>query len=64
MIATLAVVALLLLIVELDILHGFFITTDLSFGQWLACLAVGSVILWVGELVKALLHARTETPSH
>jgi Ca2+-transporting ATPase len=63
MIATLAVVALLLLIVELDILHGFFITTDLSFGQWPACLA-GSVILWVGELVKALLHARTETPSH
>ncbi|MEV0825163.1 cation-translocating P-type ATPase [Nonomuraea rubra] len=58
LVATLAVVVLLLIIVEVDALHGFFTTTDLSFGQWLACLAVGSAILWAGELVKALLRAR------
>lgn len=58
LIATLAVVILLLLIVESDGLHGFFTTTDLTAQQWLACLAVGSTILWVGELVKALLRAR------
>ncbi|MFI7708040.1 cation-translocating P-type ATPase [Nonomuraea sp. NPDC049480] len=58
LLATLAVVALLLLIVEVDALHGFFTTTDLTSGQWLACLAVGSVVLWLGELVKALLRAR------
>ncbi|MGP3965293.1 cation-translocating P-type ATPase [Nonomuraea sp. 3N208] len=63
LIATLVVVALLLLIVELDTLHGFFTTTDLTFGQWLACLAVGSTILWVGELVKALLRVRDRRQS-
>ncbi|MGP3915172.1 cation-translocating P-type ATPase [Nonomuraea sp. 10N515B] len=63
LIATLAVVALLLLIVELDPLHGFFTTTDLTFDQWLICLAVGSAILWVGELVKALLRARDRRQS-
>ncbi|RVX41518.1 Ca2+-transporting ATPase [Nonomuraea polychroma] len=63
LIATLAVVALLLLIVELDALHGFFTTTDLTFGQWLTCLAVGSAILWVGELVKAVLRVRDRRQS-
>ncbi|MFB4281642.1 cation-translocating P-type ATPase [Nonomuraea sp. MTCD27] len=58
LLATLAVVALLLLIVELDALHGFFTTTDLTFGQWMTCLAVGSAILWTGEVVKALLRVR------
>ncbi|MFI6294713.1 cation-translocating P-type ATPase [Nonomuraea sp. NPDC050790] len=53
-----AVLALLVLIVELDVLHGFFSTTDLTPGQWLTCLAVGSVILWIGEIVKAVLRAR------
>ncbi|MEV0623867.1 HAD-IC family P-type ATPase [Nonomuraea sp. NPDC050404] len=53
-----AVLALLVLIVELDALHGFFTTTDLSFAQWLTCLGVGSVVLWIGEFVKALLRAR------
>ena len=49
---------LLVLIVEMDVLHGFFTTTDLTSGQWLACAAVGSTILWVGELVKIVLRAR------
>jgi P-type Ca2+ transporter type 2C len=63
LIATLAVVALLLLLVELDPLNGFFTTTDLTFGQWLTCLAVGSAILWIGELVKALLRVRDRRQS-
>jgi Ca2+-transporting ATPase len=33
-------------------------TTDLTSGQWLVCAAVGSSILWVGEVVKIVLRAR------
>ena len=49
---------LLVLIVEMDIAHGFMATTDLTSGQWLACVAIGSAILWAGELVKIILRAR------
>ena len=49
---------LLVLIVEMDVLHGFFTTTDLTSGQWLACVAIGSTVLWAGELVKGVLRAR------
>jgi Ca2+-transporting ATPase len=52
------VIVLLALIVEMDILHGVFTVTDLTSGQWLACLAIGSGVLWVGELVKVVLRAR------
>ena len=45
-------IVLLALIVEMDVLHEFFTTTDLTSGQWLACAAIGSTVLWVGELVK------------
>jgi Ca2+-transporting ATPase len=58
-IATAAVVALLMAIVEMDALHGLFTTTDLTSGQWLVCAAVGSAILWTGELVKSILRARS-----
>ena len=61
-VATAAVIVLLILVVELDALHGFFTTTDLTSGQWLACAAVGSAILWTGELVKVVLRARTRLP--
>ena len=43
-VATAAVAALLAIIVEVVVLHGFFTTTDLASGQWLACAAVGSSI--------------------
>jgi P-type Ca2+ transporter type 2C len=43
----------------MDVLHGFFATTDLTSGQWLAAVAIGSTVLWVGELVKIVLRART-----
>ena len=39
-------------------LHGFMTTTDLTSGQWLACVAIGSAILWAGELVKIVLRVR------
>ncbi|MFD5659349.1 cation-translocating P-type ATPase, partial [Streptomyces hirsutus] len=57
-VATGAVIALLIVIVETDALHGFFTTIDLTPGQWLACAAVGSAILWTGEVLKTVLRAR------
>ncbi|MGY0071598.1 cation-translocating P-type ATPase [Streptomyces sp. QTS137] len=57
-VATGAVIALLIAIVETDALHGFFTTTDLTPGQWLVCAAVGSAILWTGEVLKTVLRAR------
>ncbi|MFE9925929.1 cation-translocating P-type ATPase [Streptomyces sp. NPDC005774] len=57
-VATAAVIALLVVIVETDALHGFFTTTDLTPGQWLVCAAVGSAILWAGEVLKTVLRAR------
>jgi Ca2+-transporting ATPase len=65
-IATSAVVLLLVLVVEADVLHGVFTTTDLASGQWLACVAIGSTILWVSEVVKFVLRRRnrsTHTPA-
>jgi Ca2+-transporting ATPase len=57
-VATGAVIVLLVTVVEMGALHQFFTTTELTSGQWLACAAVGSTILWVGELVKILIRAR------
>ena len=51
-------IVLLVLIVEMDVAHGFMTTTDLTSGQWLTCVAIGSAILWAGELVKIVLRAR------
>jgi Ca2+-transporting ATPase len=62
LVATGAVVVLLVGVVELDVLHGFFTTTDLPAGQWLVAAAVGSTVLWVGELVKVVLRARAGSP--
>jgi P-type Ca2+ transporter type 2C len=57
-VATAIVAVLLILVVELPALRGFFTTADLTSGQWLACAAVGSTILVVGEVVKAVVRAR------
>lgn len=54
-VATATVVALLVLLVEMDVLHGSFTTTDLTSGQWLTCATVGATILIAGELVKGVL---------
>ncbi len=61
-VAAAAVIVLLALIVEMDALHEIFATTDLTSGQWLVCAAVGSSILVVGELVKALIRVGMRRP--
>ena len=53
--ASAVVIVVLAIVVEMDVLHGFFTTTDLTSGQWLACAAIGSSTLWIGELVKMVL---------
>jgi Ca2+-transporting ATPase len=58
-VATAAVIVLLALTVEMDVVHNFATTTDLTSGQWLICVATGSAILWAGEIVKIVLRART-----
>ncbi len=60
LVATGAVILLLALVVEMDAVHGFFTTTDLTSRQWLVCAAVGSAILMVGEVLKAVLRSRAE----
>jgi len=57
-VATAVVVVLLVLVVEMEVLRGFFTTTNLTSGEWLACAGVGSTILVVGEVVKAVARAR------
>jgi Ca2+-transporting ATPase len=57
LVATTAVILLLTCIVEMDALHGFFTTTDLSSGQWLTCVGIASSVLWVGELSKLIARA-------
>jgi Ca2+-transporting ATPase len=54
-VATGAVVALLVALVEIDALHDFFTTTDLTAGQWLVCAATASSVLVVGEIVELVL---------
>ncbi|MEU4428806.1 HAD-IC family P-type ATPase [Actinoplanes sp. NPDC024001] len=57
-VATGIVVVLLVLLVEIDVLHGMFNTVDLVSGQWLICTAVAASILVFGETLKAVLRAR------
>jgi hypothetical protein len=59
-VATVAVIVLLVFIVEMDVLHGFMTTTDLTSGQWLTCAAIGSAVLWVGELGKIVIWTRAD----
>ncbi len=40
------------LITALDFMRNIFATTGLSVGQWVICIAVGSLVLWVFEIVK------------
>lgn len=56
--ATATVVLMVVLIVQLHALHSFFTTTNLTSGQWLACAAVSSTLLWIFELVKLGLRTR------
>jgi P-type Ca2+ transporter type 2C len=40
------------LVVSLPLLNEAFDTVPLSFGDWLTCIALGSVVLWADELKK------------
>jgi len=62
-VGSVAVVVLLALVVGMDVLHGAFTTTDLTSAQWPACVAIGSAILWVGEIVKVMMRRRARRRS-
>jgi P-type Ca2+ transporter type 2C len=49
------------LVTALNFMQKIFGTTDLSLTQWVICIAVGSLVLWVIELVK--IFRRRATPS-
>ena len=53
-----AVVVLQVLVVQLGVLQGLFDTTDLTSGQWFLALGVGSTVLWVSEIRKAVSRFR------
>ncbi|WP_028280812.1 cation-translocating P-type ATPase [Arthrobacter sp. H5] len=57
-VALLAVVVLQVLVVNVDLLQGFFDTTALSSAQWGLALLVGSSVLWVEEIRKAIVRSR------
>jgi P-type Ca2+ transporter type 2C len=46
--------ALQALVVHAPLFQNAFETADLSLGDWFACLCVGSVVMWVTELVKLI----------
>ncbi|MCU1633024.1 MAG: ATPase [Micrococcaceae bacterium] len=57
-VSLLAVVTLQVLVVNLDMLQGFFETTALSPAQWGLTVLVGSSVLWVEEIRKAIVRFR------
>ena len=52
------------LITAPDFMHKIFTTTDLTIGQWVICIAVASLVLWVAEIVKVFRRraAKSTTP--
>jgi Ca2+-transporting ATPase len=49
-------------VVYTPVLQKAFSTTGLDAGDWLRCAAVGSSVLWLRELSKMLVRARSRTP--
>jgi Cation transporting ATPase, C-terminus len=45
-------VLLVFLVTQLDFLHRIFKTTDLTVGQWVLCMVLGSLVLWTTEIEK------------
>ena len=63
--AALALSALLqLAVVQVGWLNIAFGTVPLDAGQWLVCVALGSVVLWFAELRKAVLRRSAGRRSH
>ncbi len=52
-------VALQIAVVEVPFLQVAFGTASLDLGHWLACVLLGSVVLWVDELRKSVLRLRS-----
>jgi Ca2+-transporting ATPase len=48
-------------VIYVPLLQQAFSTTPLSLGDWLFCLSVASSVLWLRELSKVILSARSET---
>jgi len=48
-------------VVYVPFLQGAFSTVSLSASDWLLCAAVGSSVLWLGELRKVVVRARSNT---
>ncbi|WP_104161101.1 cation-translocating P-type ATPase [Arthrobacter sp. ZGTC212] len=52
------VVVLQVLVVQLGVLQGLFDTTGLTSGQWFLAVGVGSTVLWISEIRKAISRFR------
>jgi Ca2+-transporting ATPase len=52
-----------ILATELGIFQRILDTTSLTVGQWVICVLVGSVVLWIMELVKLVLRLRSGSTS-
>ncbi|WP_206037302.1 cation-translocating P-type ATPase [Rhodococcus sp. BL-253-APC-6A1W] len=57
-IAIVVVIVLQVCVVQTSFLQGLFDTTALTAPQWMLAIAVGSVVLWVDEIGKAIARAR------
>ena len=51
------VIVLQVLVVHLDVMQGLFDTTARTSTQWLFAIAVGSSVLWIDEIGKAIVRA-------
>ncbi|MFN8103485.1 MAG: HAD-IC family P-type ATPase [Acidimicrobiia bacterium] len=60
-IALAAVVALLVVVVSVPALHGFFRTTSLDPSQWAAAVLTASTLVWLEEIRKLWLRATDST---
>lgn len=57
-IAIVVVIVLQICVVQTSFLQGLFDTTGLTATQWMLAIGVGSVVLWVDEIGKAIARAR------
>ncbi len=55
-------VSLQVAVVHLDVMNRAFGTTPLSFGDWMTCVGLASVVLWSSELRKLLTRLRHSAP--
>jgi magnesium-transporting ATPase (P-type) len=61
--AVLVSALLQVLVVSVPLLNEAFDTVPLSFGDWLMCIALGSVVLWLDELKKLVVSGLHRRPA-